>query len=134
MKRRCFNPNNKRYERYGGRGITVCDEWIYDFQAFYDWATQNGYDESLTLDRIDVNGNYTPNNCRWITAREQQSNTSRNHYITIDGITKTISEWAREYNISPDVIKDRIKKLHWSEKEAVTTPKLRVGGKRWLKY
>lgn len=53
---------------------------------------------------------------------------------TIDGITKTISEWAREYNISPDVIKDRINKLHWSEKEAVTTPKLRVGGKRWLKY
>lgn len=134
MKRRCFNPNNKRYDRYGGRGITVCDDWVNSFQNFCDWAIKNGYDDSLTLDRINVNSDYSPDNCRWATKNEQQSNTSRNHYIEIDGVVKTLSEWARVYNVSPDLIKDRINKLHWDEKEAVITPKLRMGGKRWLEY
>ena len=133
MKRRCFNPKNKRYPKYGGRGITVCEEWASDFLSFYEWAISNGYDKSLTLDRIDVNGNYEPSNCRWIPPAEQMTNTTRNRYITIDGITKTMSEWAREYGVSPELIKDRILKLHWDPAEAVTTPKLRMGGKRWLK-
>lgn len=132
MKRRCYNPKNKRYSRYGGRGISVCEEWKDDFQAFYEWAIDNGYDEHLTIDRINVNGNYEPSNCRWVTWKEQQRNTSRNRYITVNGETKTIAEWSEITGIKPDVIKDRLNKLHWTEEEAVTIPTMRMGGKRWL--
>lgn len=74
MKQRCSNANNKKYKDYGGRGIAVCAEWQNSFQAFYDWAMSNGYSEGLSIDRIDVNGNYEPSNCRWATAKEQRHN------------------------------------------------------------
>ena len=74
MKQRCYNPNNKSYHYYGGKGIKVCDEWKEDFQAFYDWAMSNGYKEGLTIDRIDVNGNYEPSNCRWVTQKQNNEN------------------------------------------------------------
>lgn len=74
MKRRCYNPKDRNYKNYGGRGIKVCDEWLNDFQAFYDWAMSNGYSDDLTIDRINVNGNYEPTNCRWATIAEQQAN------------------------------------------------------------
>ena len=70
MKSRCYKESNNRYNRYGGRGITVCNEWKNDFQAFYDWAIANGYNDELTIDRIDVNGNYEPSNCQWLTTSE----------------------------------------------------------------
>lgn len=83
MRKRCFNPNSPNYKNYGGRGITICDEWKDSFKAFYDWAISSGYDSNAkrgeyTIDRIDVNGNYEPSNCRWLTIQEQQRNKRNN--------------------------------------------------------
>ena len=93
MKNRCYLPSREKYKNYGARGITVCEEWKNDFVAFYDWAMANGYRDDLTLDRIDVNGKYSPDNCKWSTQKEQQNNRTNNHIITIKGITKSLSWW-----------------------------------------
>lgn len=99
MKNRCYNKNRKKYKIYGGRGIIVCDEWKNSFSNFYEWAKNNGYNDNLTLDRIDSNGNYEPSNCRWATLKEQANNKRNNHKITINGITKNLCEWLEIYNI-----------------------------------
>jgi hypothetical protein len=99
MKNRCYNPHRKKYRIYGARGITVCDAWKNDFMCFYNWAKSNGYADNLTLDRIDVNGNYCPENCRWATVKEQCNNTRRNHKITLNGITKNLVEWLKDFNM-----------------------------------
>jgi hypothetical protein len=130
MKKRCYNPRDKRFVNYGGRGITVCDEWKDDFGAFQKWATDNGYKENLTIDRVNVNGNYCPENCRWATMTQQQRNTTRNRFITAFGETKTMAEWAEQSGIRQDVIKDRLNRLHWTPEDAVSIPTLPKGGKR----
>jgi hypothetical protein len=118
---RCENPNNSSYKNYGGRGITVCDDWKNDFQTFYDWSMANGYLEDLTIDRIDVNGNYEPSNCRWTTIKEQGFNRRNNHFITFNGKTQTMREWSEELNIDYDVIAKRLNVLHWDVEKTLTT-------------
>lgn len=121
MRERCYYPKDKRYANYGGRGIAVCDEWNKDFQAFYEWAMANGYREDLSIDRIDVNGNYEPSNCRWATTEEQANNRQSNRRITIGGETLTLSEWSKRSNIKRATFYARIKK-GWSEEKALFTP------------
>ncbi len=112
MKERCNNPKRRDFKRYGERGIKVCEEWG-DFLTFYKWAISNGYSKTLTLDRIDVNGNYEPSNCRWVTVKEQGNNRTNNHLITYNGETKTISQWAEERNINHDTLYSRINRMNW---------------------
>ena len=100
IKTRCYNKNRKNFYNYGGRGITVCDEWKKDFMSFYNWAMANGYNDTLTIDRIDVNGNYEPSNCRWVDIYAQANNKRTNHFLTYNGNTHTLAEWARIYNIN----------------------------------
>ena len=99
MKKRCYLQSSKSYPHYGGRGIRVCDEWIDNFPAFYQWSMDSGYSDSLTIDRIDTNGNYSPENCRWSTHSEQQRNRTNNLYLEYNGETQTLSEWCRRYGV-----------------------------------
>lgn len=119
MKGRCYNSDNKAYSNYGGRGITVCDEWKNDFQAFYNWAMANGYKEDLTLDRIDVNGNYEPDNCRFTTMKVQQNNKQNHFYITIYNRTQTLAEWCEEKKLDYNKIMARIQS-GWTIEDAFT--------------
>ena len=108
-KERCQNKNSKDYKNYGGRGITICEEWIKDFQSFYEWAMSHGYRDDLTIDRIDVNGNYCPENCRWVDIKTQNQNKTNTVNITIKGKTKCLSEWERILGICRHTIKKRYK-------------------------
>ena len=121
MKQRCCNKNHPRYLDYGGRGITVCDEWVNDFTSFREWANSAGYNDGLSIDRIDVNSGYSPDNCRWADNKTQQNNRTTNHYITINNNTKTLREWCDEYKISYVLVRDRINKLGWNPIVALTT-------------
>ena len=121
MKHRCHSPKYKEFKNYGGRGIAVCEEWQKDFLTFYHWAIANGYNETLTIDRIDVNGNYEPNNCRWATQKEQQNNRSNNRLIAYNGETHTISEWAEIKNINVTVLWQRLYRCNWGIEKALET-------------
>ena len=115
--KRCFNKNYPAYLRYGGKGITVCNEWLGEngFENFYSWAKNNGYSDDLTLDRYpNREGNYEPSNCRWATIKQQNNNRSTNVYITQNGITHTMSEWCEIYEIPYYVVNSRRQK-GWSE-------------------
>lgn len=121
MKQRCVNPKNQRYKFYGGKGITVCKEWDDDYLEFKKWALDNGYKQGLSIDRIDINLGYEPSNCRWAEYKVQNNNRSNNHYITHNNVTKTIAEWAYEYDLSYHVLLWRIHK-GWDINRALTTP------------
>lgn len=109
MRRRCYKNNDLNYCNYGGRGITVCEDWR-KFEPFAEWALSNGYAENLEIDRIDVNGNYEPSNCRWTTHQEQCLNKRDSRNITINGVTKHITEWSKETGIPSLTIWKRFKK------------------------
>ena len=120
MKQRCYNKNCTRYKDYGARGITVCEEWndsnwsgtkhlSKGYVAFRDWALSHGYSEELTIDRIDNNKGYSPDNCRWISRQEQNNNKRTNKYITLNGKTQTLTEWVKELKISKHAIYNRIR-------------------------
>jgi hypothetical protein len=116
MKRRCYDQKQPCYKNYGGRGIRVCNEWINNFLAFYDWANTNGFRKELTLERKDVNGNYCPENCKWVTNKEQSNNKRNNTKIEYHGETKTVAQWSRELGISIDQILGRKEKGWVTEK------------------
>lgn len=132
IKTRCYNPKSDHYKYYGARGITICEEWLNPevadrtngmtkgFEAFKKWALENGYQENLTIDRIDVNGNYCPENCRWVTRKIQMNNTRRNHLLTYKGETKNITEWAKITGISVTALTKRICR-NWTIERALET-------------
>lgn len=120
IRSRCSNPNAQSYEVYGGRGIQICDEWK-DFEAFYRWAVAHGYHDDLTIDRIDNDAGYFPDNCRWITQKQQCRNKRNNHLLTFRGETLCISEWADRLGLTPGALLSRIRR-GWSVDEALSTP------------
>lgn len=129
MKVRCYTPTDRHYPDYGGRGIQVCDEWKFSFASFLLWAMTNGYKEDLTIDRIDVNGNYEPSNCRWITNREQQFNKRNTKYYTIYGEKLLSHEITEKYGIKPVTFYARVHRYGFTPEEAVSYP-ARHGWKR----
>jgi hypothetical protein len=125
MRNRCLDANHPQYKDYGGRGIKVCDEWS-SFEAFKEWAVANGYKNDAkrgdcTLDRIDVNGDYEPSNCRWVDMKTQGRNRRSNHMLTINGETHCIAEWGEIANIIPSRISKRLAR-GWSPYDAVFRP------------
>lgn len=121
MVQRCTNGNDPGYKWYGSNGVLVCMEWKSDFRNFMRWAFENGYNDLLTIDRIDANGNYEPSNCRWITNAEQQRNRKNNHRLTYNGETLTIAEWGERTGILPSTIQHRVSRDGWSVEQALTT-------------
>lgn len=120
MIERCEQENYKYYFNYGGRGISVCVEW-HDFERFAMWAINNGYDNSKTLDRIDNDGNYCPENCKWSTKQEQENNKRSNRSVEINGITKNLCKWCEIYGISHITVHSRLR-YGWNIVDAITTP------------
>jgi len=119
IKQRCYNPNRDSYMQYGGRGITMCNEWKDSFESFYDWSMENGYSDDLSIDRIDNDGNYEPGNCRWATKEEQANNRTTSANLTLNEETHTIAEWTRITGLSKATIEGRLKR-GWTVEKALT--------------
>lgn len=133
MIQRCYNPNSHAYKYYGERGISICDEWRYDREAFIAWALSHGYSNNLTIDRINNDGNYEPDNCRWADRKTQANNQRRDNIVppinkprktwTIDGETKYCKEWCDEYGVKYGTVMYRISHKNMTIKEALETKK-----------
>ena len=121
MKNRCYNKNSKSYKNYGGRGISICSDWL-SFESFSKWANENGYSDGLTIERIDNDGNYCPDNCTWITKGEQAQNRRMCRKITYNGKTQTLMQWCHELNVDYSLVHNRINKLNWDFEKAIFTP------------
>lgn len=135
MKERCYIESNKSYINYGGRGITICDEWLGEqgFENFYNWAITHGYTENLTIDREDNNKIYCPENCRWATAKIQANNRRSNRIIECDGIVMNESEWSKSLGIPRHILSNRLKR-GWSDEKTIKYPiRLCVDGKHIFK-
>lgn len=120
IKTRCYDKNDKSFINYGGRGVQMCDSWKNSFESFAEWALSNGYSDALSIERVDVNGGYSPDNCTFITVPEQARN-RRNTLLTVNGVTKTKGEWCKEYGINLRTLSSRLNKLGWSPEDAVLT-------------
>jgi len=121
MKTRCYNKKSQDCKYYGGLGITICQEWLEDFEKFYNWAYNNGYNENLSIDRIDNTKGYSPDNCRWETKIIQSQNRRNVYFITYNGKTQILKEWANEIGITPVALMYRIKK--YGEEKALSAKK-----------
>ncbi|MGT3716950.1 hypothetical protein ACPA2G_11035 [Staphylococcus aureus] len=108
MRKRCYKPNSDRYKNYGARGITICDDWKNNYSNFYKWAYSNGYNDNLTIERIDINGNYEPSNCTWITMKDQAKNRTSNKWVCIDNVKYSPQELEKIYKIPVKTIYARI--------------------------
>lgn len=124
MKTRCFNKNDSRYSDYGGRGITICDEWLY-FDNFYKWSLENGYKDGYSIERKDVNGNYCPENCCWIPLKDQAKNKRNTLYVEINGKRKRLKEWCEIYNANYKSVYQRIFRDGIEPLEALTLQRKR---------
>lgn len=122
MKNRCYHKSHKEYNHYGGKGITICDEWLNDFETFYNWANENGYNDNLTIDRIDNNKGYSPDNCRWATRTEQTRNRTNTIFLTYNGTTLPMAEWCEKTGLSYSAVRLRLER-GWDVEKTLTTPK-----------
>lgn len=122
MKQRCYNPKANAYKDYGGRGITICDAWLDSFPAFYEWASTHGYQDNLSIDRIDVNGPYSPENCRWVNQQTQCANKRETIRLEHNGEIHTIEEWAAITGLAAGTIRTRIYTRKWDVDKALSTP------------
>ena len=126
MRNRCYDKNRREYPNYGGRGIRVCDEWLHDYAAFRRWAYDNGFDPSLSgyecsIDRIDVNGDYCPENCRWVPMSDQMRNTRQVRIVNYRGASMTLVEASRLFGVAAGTIRNRLNR-GWAAEPAVETP------------
>ena len=118
IKARCYRKSCKNYESYGGRGIVMYELWKNNYVSFYNWARRNGYNCTLSIERIDVNGNYEPSNCKWIPRSEQSKNTRKTIYLTYKGVTKILADWARELNVKYSLLYSR-RAAGWTDAECI---------------
>lgn len=128
MLRRCYNTNDRGYKNYGAKGVIICDQWLGEdgLYNFIEWALSNGYSDNLSIDRIDVNGNYEPSNCRWANDIIQANNKRTTTFLLYNGVKKPLTQWAKEFNISPRLLHQR-KRLGWTDAQCIET---KIGEKR----
>ncbi len=128
IKIRCYDKNHKDYNNYGGRGIKMCYRWKTNPKSFIEWAIQNGWDKGLQIDRINNNSDYRPDNCRFVTGKENSNNKRNNVRISFNNKTQTLTQWAEELNININTLYSRIKELKWTIEQAITTPVRKKNG------
>lgn len=120
MLARCYNAKSPRYKDYGARGITVCEEWRKDNKTFFAWAIANGYKEGLTLDRLDNNKEYSPDNCAWVSNKDNCNHNRKTHFLTYKGKTQSLKKWAEETGINYSTLRNRVNRSGMTAEEALS--------------